>query len=62
MTSRPQDEVIERLALTHGRVAVRDGFADKHIDVTVEGGQCFHVNADGIARQVGGNYSIDWTT
>jgi len=61
MTTREQDHFIERMALRCGRVAVRDGFADKHIDVTADDGECWNVSAEGVARQVLGNFSIRWT-
>ena len=61
MTTREQDTFIETAALEHGRVAVRDGFADQHIDVTVDTGLCWNVSAEGVARRVGPNFSITWS-
>lgn len=61
MTNRLQDATIDRLALERGRVAVRDGFADGHVDVTAPSGACWRVLEDGTAhKQPGGNYSINW--
>jgi hypothetical protein len=60
MTTRAQDETIDRIATHHGNVAVRDGFADEHCDVTTDTGMCFRVTPEGVATQARANYSIDW--
>lgn len=61
MTSRAQDDFIERVALEHGRVAVRDGFLDGHVDVTAPTGRCWSVDEAGVPtlNRVG-NFSINW--
>jgi hypothetical protein len=55
-----QQDQIDRLARQYGRVAVRDGFRDGHIDVTTEWGWCWRVSADGVVTEQRPNQSIDW--
>lgn len=66
MTSIEQDHEIERLSLANGgeSLAVRDGFADGHVDVTNQRGRCWHVSDDGVARVSSTlvNFSINWGT
>lgn len=56
----PAEHTIERLALIHGRVAVKEGFADGKIRATVPSGAEFHISEDGAATKVGVNFSINW--
>lgn len=58
--SREQEHAIEELATMYGRLGVRDGFADQHIDVTAPSGRCWNINEDGVARIVQPNFSIHW--
>ena len=61
MTTRAQDNAIERLALDCGRVAVRDGFADGHVDVTVPGGAVYRIaEHSDVTVPAGVNHSVDW--
>lgn len=50
--TRPQENTIERLALEHGRVAVRDhAYADGSIYATLESGAHFKITDDGVEHQ-----------
>jgi hypothetical protein len=60
--TRAQENVVDRLALTHGRVAVHDGYHDHAIRVTAPNGAHWIVGEGGHARDAGVNFSIDWTT
>lgn len=60
MTTRAQDATIDRLALKHGRVAVRDGYQDGHVVVTAPSGSCWKLSEDGVPTPDGYNISINW--
>lgn len=60
MTTREQDNHIDRLALKHGRVSIRDGFMDKSVLATIPTGREVRLNEDGIEVWTGYNSSIRW--
>jgi hypothetical protein len=51
---------MERLALEHGRVNIRDGFADGHIVMSVESGAAWIVPQYGTPRATL-NHSVRWS-
>ena len=61
MMTRLQQETIERIALAHDRVAVRTGYTDRAIRVTTPKGNHWIVGENGIARDAGVDFSIDWS-
>jgi len=58
---REQEQAIDRLAAKHGSVAVKLGYADGAARVTARSGRHWHVSPDGIVRDAGVNFSIDWS-
>ena len=58
MSTRPQDNAIEALALEHGSVAIRDG--EDCLHATVPSGSEYSIAPDGTTRFVGVNHSISW--
>lgn len=57
-----QDATVERLALKHGRLAVREGYANGVVAVTAPDGSHFIVNEDGVPTEVQPDFSIDWSS
>ena len=58
--TRQQQDTLDLLALTHGRVAVRDGYADRAIRVTAPGGAHWIIGESGTARDAGVNHTTRW--
>jgi hypothetical protein len=56
-----QQDVIDSLAETWGRVSIRDGFSDGHVTVTTPSGCEYTVNQNGRTTKVSVNFSIDWS-
>jgi hypothetical protein len=56
-----QQNLIDSLTETHGRVCIRDGYADGHITITIPSGREYTVNDEGRTTKVGVNFSIDWS-
>lgn len=56
------DNTIERLALVHSSVAVKGGYADGLIRVTVPNGQHWRISEDGVAHEAGLDFSVDFST
>lgn len=61
MTNRLQDSIIERLACEHGRTHVANGFANGEIRLTIPNGTEYKIGLDGIEREIGRNFSVDWS-
>jgi len=59
--TRAQEDTIDRLATAHGRVCVRDGYADDLVRVTAPGGAHWLVDEAGHASPHIPNHSIDWS-
>ena len=59
--TREQENAVEALALTRGRLAVREGFADKHVHVVFPCGEARNIDVDGRSVSDGCDWSIDWT-
>jgi hypothetical protein len=58
--NRPQEQTLERWAQEHGRVHVREGYADGHIELTVYGGKSWKVNEQGVPSEQAPDFSVDW--
>lgn len=59
MTSA-QKEVCNRFACQEGAIHVREGYLDRHIEITVRRGACWSVDEDGHVRELRPDHSIDW--
>lgn len=61
--NRLQGCAVERLSLDHDgeRLAIREGFADHHVDVTLPSGRCWTVSEEGVPHRTHPNHSIDWS-
>ena len=55
-----QQNTLDRLAIEHGRTAVREGYVDQYIEVTVPSGRCFHVGQSGRVIKTTLDHSINW--
>lgn len=58
--TREQEATMERIAETFGRVHVRTGYTDRYVEMTAPTGACWRVQENGVAREVGPDFSIDW--
>jgi hypothetical protein len=57
---RIQDEVVALLCLSHGRLAVREGYEDGHVEATTPTGRSWKITTDGDLVPQRGDYSVDW--
>lgn len=55
-----QEHVRDRLAHEHGRVLVRDGYADEHVELTMPRGVHVYVSKYGVQRDLPADHSVDW--
>jgi hypothetical protein len=60
--TREQDTALERLALRHGRVHVREGYADGTVRMTTPNGHELQVDDSGQVLREGHDFSIDWAS
>lgn len=59
--TRPQENTIERLALSEGRLYIGEGYVDRAVRVTGPTGAHWIVGEDGTPVQQLGDYSrIEW--
>lgn len=58
--NRLQESTIERIAASTGRVAVRDGYADRNVRITVLGGARWIVSDAGIPHEAGFDHATRW--
>jgi hypothetical protein len=57
-----QADTIDHIVEQYGRAAIHDGFADKHVRVTVPGGKCWNVMPHtGSPIPTQPNHSVDWS-
>ena len=56
-----QAHAVERLANLYGRTAIKEGFADSTIHVSVPNGESWVMLRDGELIQVPYNRSINWS-
>lgn len=56
-----QQDTIDRFARTHGRVEMRDGYADESVRVTVPTGEVYSISPEGVERYTGRNSAVDWS-
>lgn len=60
MTTREQDATIERLGLRHGRLAVRDYYADNVVEAVAPNGHRYLIPPHGAEKDAGTCWSVDW--
>lgn len=55
-----QERVRDRLTEEHGRVHVRDGYTDEHVELTFPRGVCVYVSKLGLQKNLPADHSVDW--
>jgi len=58
--TRRQEDAIDRFTLQEGSVHVREGYLDRHIEITARSGACWYVAEDGTVRDLRPDHSINW--